>query len=149
MDVNRVSTNVDRANADASVNTSANTNANVNANVNSVSYENGQNGYANAVMPVPTMAISTQTLAGSIVNGRQAEEFDVEGLQSFTTQLNRYLSPFRRQMDIGVHEPTQRIMVTIKDTVEDIVIREIPPEQMLDAFVAALEFNGLLLDEKG
>jgi flagellar protein FlaG len=154
MDVNRVSTNVERTstdvNANANTNTNANASANVSASANRASNEYGANGYAASANALPSMAISTQTIAGSVVSGRaEGQEFDVEGLQHFTTQLNRYLSPFRRQMDIGVHEPTQRITVTIKDTVEDIVIREIPPEQMLDAFVAALEFNGLLLDERG
>jgi len=154
MDVNRVNT-------DISINTASNesrpTNNSGQSRNNAV---NGSRPDATPVAPevsgIPAGVISTQTIAGSVVSGRaeraeraDAPTLELEGFENVTAQLNRYLSPFRRQMDIAVHEPTQRVMVTIKDTVEDTVIREIPPEQVLEAFVQALEFNGVLLDERG
>jgi len=156
MDVNRV--NMNNATPVSNENRAPSNNAQPRNNATNAGTANtGTTDVTSApdISTVPAGVISTQTIAGSVVSGRAeradspAPTLDLDGFENVTSQLNRYLSPFRRQMEIAVHEPTQRVMVTIKDTVEDTVIREIPPEQVLEAFVTALEVNGLLLDERG
>jgi flagellar protein FlaG len=63
-------------------------------------------------------------------------------------KINKSLVQFDREMKINVHEKLNRIMVKVIDTKEDKVIREIPPEKVLDAFAKALELAGVLIDEK-
>lgn len=154
MDVNRVNTDISVTTVSTESRPTNNGGQSRNNTVNSNRPD--ATPVAPEVSGIPAGVISTQTIAGSVVSGRaeraeraDAPTLELEGFENVTAQLNRYLSPFRRQMDIAVHEPTQRVMVTIKDTVENTVIREIPPEQVLEAFVQALEFNGVLLDERG
>ena len=70
-----------------------------------------------------------------------------EVLEKTLHQINRSIAAFDREMHIRVHEKTNRIMVKVMDTEENKVIREIPPEKVLDAFAQALELAGILLDK--
>lgn len=58
-------------------------------------------------------------------------------------------SPMRHtQLSFKYHEDTNRISITVTDSDTDEVIREIPPEKMLDMLAKAWEMAGLLVDEK-
>jgi flagellar protein FlaG len=52
-------------------------------------------------------------------------------------------------MSIGHHEATGRTMVTVYNTDTTEVIREIPPERVLDAHASLLEMAGLFMDKRG
>jgi flagellar protein FlaG len=52
-------------------------------------------------------------------------------------------------MSIDTHAATGRIMVAVYDTNTTEVIREIPPERVLDAHASLLEMAGLILDRRG
>jgi len=73
---------------------------------------------------------------------------EMDQLKKAVTQINRSLAGFNREVHISVHKKLERIMVKVIDKEENKVIREIPPEKMLDAFATALEMAGILLDEK-
>lgn len=62
-------------------------------------------------------------------------------------KLNKASELFNSQLRFSVHEGTKQIVVRVVDSRGE-VIREIPPEKVLDAFVAMQEALGLLLDEK-
>ena len=53
-----------------------------------------------------------------------------------------------RSLKFEIHEKTNDIMVKIIDKETQEVIREIPPEKMLDMFASMLELAGLLVDER-
>jgi len=53
-----------------------------------------------------------------------------------------------RCLEFRIHEKTNDIMVKIIDSDTKEVIREIPPEKLLDMFANMLELAGLLVDEK-
>ncbi len=53
-----------------------------------------------------------------------------------------------RQLEFRIHEKTKDIMVKIIDSETKEVVREIPPEKLLDMFASMLEFAGLLVDER-
>jgi len=72
-------------------------------------------------------------------------------LEEKTGQLNRALEIFNKRLRFEVHEGTERIMVKIleKRTGDtDEVIREIPPERVLDMLARLEEMIGLLIDER-
>ena len=62
--------------------------------------------------------------------------------------INKSLVAFDREMRISIHDRLKRIMVKVIDTQENRVIREIPPEKVLDAFARTLELAGILLDKQ-
>ncbi len=71
-----------------------------------------------------------------------------EYLDKALEKINKSLVSFNREMKVSVHEKLNRIMVKVIDTEQNKVIREIPPEKVLDAFAVALELAGVLIDEK-
>lgn len=63
-------------------------------------------------------------------------------------EINKAISTYNREMRISVHEKTRQIMVKVMDTQEKKVIRELPPERVLDAFARTLELAGIIIDKK-
>ena len=72
-------------------------------------------------------------------------------LEEKTGQLNRTMEIFNKRLRFEVHEETERIMVKIlekKAGNTDEVIKEIPPERVLDMLARLEEMIGLLIDER-
>lgn len=63
-------------------------------------------------------------------------------------RLNRMADIFATSLRFSIHEATHTIMVRVVDTRTGEVIREIPPEQILNAVAKMQEMLGLLFDEK-
>ncbi len=63
-------------------------------------------------------------------------------------KVNRSLAGSNRRFDISIHEKTNEIMVKVIDTETDEVIREIPPEKILDMVAKLWELAGLFIDER-
>src|SRR5690554_1826499 len=66
-------------------------------------------------------------------------------------QLNRTMEIFNKRLRFEVHDETERIMVKIlekKADNTDEVIKEIPPERVLDMLARLEEMIGLLIDER-
>lgn len=80
---------------------------------------------------------------------QSSEQPPKEYVEKTIEQINKSISTFNREMHISVHKKTQRIMVKVMDTEENKVIRELPPEKVLDAFARTLELAGILVDKKG
>lgn len=55
---------------------------------------------------------------------------------------------FDRKLDFVVHEETNRMMVRVIDSESGEIIREIPPEQLLNIVAKMHELLGLLFDKK-
>jgi flagellar protein FlaG len=55
---------------------------------------------------------------------------------------------FNRRLDFEVDEDTKRVIVKVIDTRTDKVIKEIPPEQLVQLAAKIQEMIGLLVDEE-
>jgi uncharacterized FlaG/YvyC family protein len=55
---------------------------------------------------------------------------------------------FNRRLDFEVDEDTKRVIVKVIDTKTDKVIKEIPPEQIVQLAAKIQEMIGLLVDEE-
>jgi flagellar protein FlaG len=105
-----------------------------------------------AVVPVPQQAPPpVPSPTSSTERGQQPRQRgdDTLELDRAVTELNRSLSSYRRHMSIRMHTETNRRMVRVYDSETDEVIREIPPEGILDAHANLLELAGLLIDQRG
>lgn len=69
-------------------------------------------------------------------------------LERAIDKVNHTFEIQNRSLRFKVHERTNEIMVKIIDTETKEVIREIPPEKLLDMFANMLEMAGLLVDER-
>lgn len=71
-----------------------------------------------------------------------------EDMQRVAENLSKTAQIFNVQAKFSVHKATKEIMVKIVDTRTGQVLREIPPEKMLDLAAAMRELLGLVVDKK-
>lgn len=70
---------------------------------------------------------------------------DLQHVIDDTNQMIRYVN---ERLEFSVHEATNRVMVKVFDRETDEVLREIPPEQMLDLVAKLQELVGILIDKR-
>lgn len=63
-------------------------------------------------------------------------------------RVNKAISGSNREFKFSVHEKTKQIMVKVIDADTKEVIREIPPEKVLDMVAQMWEMAGILVDER-
>lgn len=71
-----------------------------------------------------------------------------EKLQEITSALNHFLQPVYTSLKFVLHEKLNEYYVLVIDDSTKEVIREIPPEKLLDMYAAMAEYLGLIVDEK-
>ena len=69
-------------------------------------------------------------------------------LAAAIAQANRMLELHNRSFQFTVHEPTREIIVRVIDTETEEVVKEIPPEEILDLVARLWELAGLFVDER-
>ncbi len=71
-----------------------------------------------------------------------------DALTEISEKLNRIMDAFDIQARFFVHKETKDIVVKLVDIKTNKVIREIPPEKILDMVAKMIKFIGMLFDEK-
>lgn len=61
---------------------------------------------------------------------------------------NEKIEAFGRRLQFSIHEKTKEIMVKVIDTKTEEVIREIPPEKILDMIGKMCELAGIFVDKR-
>lgn len=69
-----------------------------------------------------------------------------EALSKAVDGANKAVRPYNRSFEISIHEKTNKVLVKVIDRDTDEVIRELPPEVLLDSYAKMLELAGLLYD---
>ena len=62
---------------------------------------------------------------------------------------NKELKKLDTNLRFDIHEKTKQVMVKIVNSDTDEVIRELPPEKILDLVASIMERAGLLIDKRG
>lgn len=75
-------------------------------------------------------------------------KIDEDVLNTAVDKANKTARIFNRQIHFKVHEASKRWMVQIIDTDTGDVVREIPPEKVLDMIAQLDQLVGLLVDER-
>lgn len=77
----------------------------------------------------------------------KASEADV--IKAIET-ANKSVKMYERRLEYSIHEATHQIMIKVIDTSspDEVVIREIPSEKVLDMVAKMWELSGLFVDEK-
>lgn len=79
------------------------------------------------------------------VEEKHFSEQDVIGI---IEKANKDFVAYDRKFEFSIHEATKQIMVKIIDVTTDEVIRELPPEKVLDMVAAIWEAVGIIVDRK-
>lgn len=79
---------------------------------------------------------------------RKSSEISMNFINKAVEKANQTMEFQHRQLEFKIHEKTKEIIVKVVDSDTKEVIREIPPEKLLDMFASVLEMAGLLVDER-
>lgn len=70
-------------------------------------------------------------------------------LEKAVEQSNKLIFKDDNRFEFKIHERTGRIMVKLVDKETDEIIKEIPPEKILDLVASIWDLVGILIDERG
>jgi len=85
-----------------------------------------------------------QTEATRHSQGKTSEADVMKAIEA----ANDSFEVYNRSLRFSIHEQTKQIMVRVVDTKTEEVIREIPPEKILDMVAKLWELAGLFVDER-
>lgn len=63
-------------------------------------------------------------------------------------KANRAISGANRRFEFSIHEKTKQIMVKVINSDTNELVKEIPPEKILDMVARMWEMSGILVDER-
>ncbi|MBU5293019.1 flagellar protein FlaG [Anaerosalibacter bizertensis] len=75
---------------------------------------------------------------------KYTEDEIIKGIE----EANEKFIIYDRRFEFSIHDNTKQIMVKVIDVNTDEVIREIPPEKILDLVAAIWEITGIMVDER-
>lgn len=75
-------------------------------------------------------------------------DIDEEQVIQAIESANKHLVLHNTQLEFSIHEKTKQIMVKVLDSETKEVIREIPPEKILDMVAKLWEMAGIFVDER-
>ncbi len=77
------------------------------------------------------------------------QEFSNEFIERQIQKLNKVMFGTDKHFEFSVHKKTNQILVKVIDNDTKEVIKELPPEKILDIVAKIEEMVGVLVDEKG
>lgn len=83
-----------------------------------------------------------------VENYGEIEKLSTDFIKKAIDRVNFTFEIESRSLRFQIHERLNEIMVKVIDSETKEVIREIPPEKLLDMFASMLELAGLLVDER-
>lgn len=71
-----------------------------------------------------------------------------EEMDSLTKKMTKLMELINSDIHFKLHEETDRMMVQVVDTRDGTVLKEFPPQELLDTLGKIKEYVGILLDKK-
>jgi flagellar protein FlaG len=99
---------------------------------------NFSNRYTDGISPVRDM----ESISPS------ERDYTEENLIRSIELANDKVVVFGKRFEFSIHQETKHIMVKVIDVATNEVIREIPPEKILDLIASLWEIAGLIVDER-
>lgn len=120
---------------------------------------NGMANYAESPVVTPTMGKSGAATELPIQRKSSATGMDMpnngsngqtneQHIKSAVDKANKAMKNTQTRCEFSYHEPTKSISIKIIDKQTDEVLREVPPEKILDMIEKMWEMAGILVDEK-
>lgn len=79
---------------------------------------------------------------------KEQKPLEKREIESMIEGLNKFLETSRTTIQFELHDKLDRYYVKLVDSETKELVREIPPEKMLDMYAQMAEFMGFLVDEK-
>ena len=76
------------------------------------------------------------------------EEIPREEVEKAAEKFNRLMNIIEKRWQVRVHEDTHRFIVKVIDQESGEVLKEIPPEKILDMLASFTKMAGILVDER-
>ncbi|MGO2083595.1 flagellar protein FlaG [Vagococcus sp.] len=98
------------------------------------------------------LSLKLETLIDS--NGQTYEAgmlsgYSKEQISKAVEEANRLLVGKNTKLSYKIHEATKRWIVELKDIKTDEVVKEIPPQKLLDVVAEIWKETGIIVDKKG
>lgn len=97
---------------------------------------------------VPTETIVKKTATQSQSTEEQKDFVSKDKLQEAVGSINEFLHTQQKSSKFVFHEGLDKYYVKLVDAETDEVIKEIPPERLLNAFYEMKKLAGMIVDEK-
>ena len=81
-------------------------------------------------------------------NSSQQVALTKEDLETVASDLSDFMQSLNTDIEFSIHEKSGRMMVKVVDTRTHDVLKEFPPEELLDTIGAIRDYVGALLDKK-
>lgn len=78
----------------------------------------------------------------------EADQSQIEELEEAVEKANATAQTFNAGLDFVIHEDSERMMVQVVDRVEDEVVKELPPEKLLNMVAQIQNIIGVFLDTR-
>ena len=77
----------------------------------------------------------------------EAQDLGAREIEAMAEELNKALGELAGNVSVSVDEPTGMVVVRIRDGSTGEVVKQIPPQQILDANVSMDKIIGILVDD--
>ncbi|NIK12508.1 flagellar protein FlaG [Alkalibacillus almallahensis] len=84
----------------------------------------------------------------SLKRDGSGEDMTRDRAEELVEGMNEFLEPAETSIRYEMHDKLDRNYISIVDKETDEVVKEIPPEKMLDVYAAMAEFMGFIVDER-
>lgn len=81
-------------------------------------------------------------------NAKDSEKLTEEKIQPEIDELNKGVEAFNTSLHFKLHKETDTLMVRLIDIKTNEIIKEYPPEELLDKKAKIREFIGMILDDR-
>ncbi len=106
----------------------------------------------NAVKSVnlPHESVQRSRYSEGHFSGETSDVIDQDKLAKAVESLNKTMDVVDRALEFSIHEDTNRIIVRVVDrsNYEEEIIREIPPERILNMVAVFIDMIGIMFDQR-
>jgi len=107
-------------------------------------FKQGSVSSSNKITKLPSAQELLEKQKMGVTNFSVSEKAIIEAIE----RANKAVEGIRTSFEYSIHEGTKQIMVKVINRETNEVIREIPPEKILDIVAKIWEMAGLFVDEK-
>lgn len=86
---------------------------------------------------------------GRDMGPKERDDYHKDELEKAIEETNKIIFRDNSRFEFKLHEGTGRMMVKLIDKETDEIIKEIPPEKILDLVASIWDLVGILVDERG
>jgi len=98
--------------------------------------------------PLPP-SVSPAPVSSEVGGGGERSSGEPDTLRRAVSEINSSIAIYRRHLGVSHHEATNRRIITVYDSDTNEIVRQIPPESVLEAHANMLEMVGIFMDTRG